>query len=94
MFSLANAAVYLVGIATMLGALIALLPSSAEYPFPPEIQDFLYTAVEYMYSLNTILPIQEFFNIIQYALVIMFLTRLVWPSAMWIFRVLTKAAGS
>lgn len=84
--SLINLAFYLGFVLTALGVMLALLPSDAVYPFPPEIAASIATIVHAALYLDRILPIHEFLTMLKYMAIIMLISRVVWPSAMLVFK--------
>lgn len=89
--SLISTGLYVFGVMALLGILIALLPAGTDYPFPPQVATMLTTVIGYGMMFNTILPIQELLWAMKNGMMIAFFSRLIWPSAMWIFRAITSA---
>jgi len=88
--SILTLSIYFAGVVGALTILIGLLPDAGDYPYPEEISETLYTIVAMAHNFNTILPIQEFLLMLKTAMVIVFITRFIWPSAMYIFKALTR----
>jgi len=90
--SLITLGIYIAGAMLALGVLVGLLPNGADYPFPTEIETMLIAVVSYGLMFNTILPIQELLYFFRYAATILFISRIIWPSAMWIFKAVTRSS--
>lgn len=68
--------IWLAAGATILLALIGLLPPGTQYPFPQEIEASLFTIVGYAHSLDMILPLSTLFTILKLAIVLFATTRI------------------
>jgi len=54
-----------------------------------EITTAINTLYQWLYSFNNILPVDTVITILKYSLVIAFITKLLWPSLLWIFESIT-----
>jgi len=84
--NLVTLGIYTVALTAVLGGLIALLPSASEWPYPVQVAVGLTLIFDAIRAFDQILPISELINCTQYMVWILLFTRIVWPSAMWIFR--------
>lgn len=71
--------------------LLAVLPSGATYPLPTEFATALQTMVEWMNSLNYILPIDTLLNCFFYITVFDYVVKPLWKVGVWIFGYFTGA---
>jgi len=87
--SLITLSLWVTGIVVFLGGMVALLPPASSYPYPADITTAITTLYQWLYSFNHILPVDTMITILKYSIVLAFLTRLLWPSLVWIFESLT-----
>jgi len=90
--SLVTLGLYILAMVSALSALIALLPSATEWPYPVQVSVGLTIIFDNMRALDQLLPVTELFNAVQYAFWILLFSRIVWPSAMWIFKAITRSS--
>jgi len=90
--SLLTLAAYITGVIAALSALIAFLPDGAYYPYPDEITlGFVYLKL-IVNTFDLVLPVTEFFEVLEYGIYIFFVSRIIWPSAMWVFKAMTRTS--
>jgi len=90
--SLVTLALYISGTIAALGALISFLPDGSYYPYPDEITlGFVYLKL-IVNTFDLVLPVSEFFQILEYGIYIFFVSRIIWPSAMWVFKAMTRTS--
>jgi len=74
---------------TLLGIGLLLLPNGADYPFPVEATNTIETVYTWMYSLNMLLPVDTFAEVLYWGFVIIIFTDIIWPAVFWVFKTLT-----
>jgi len=70
-------------------ASIALLPNASKYPVPTEFGLAFEVMRGYINALNEIMPIDTIFTIVTWSVIIMFVTKIVYPLIMWIISKIT-----
>jgi len=84
--SLLTLAIWITGIIIFFSAGIALLPNGSDYPFPSQISTAIATIWQWLYSLNNILPVDTFAQVLFYGVIIRLITQYYWPTIDWLFK--------
>lgn len=87
--SLITLGVWIAAVIAFLATGIALLPNGADYPLPQEVVTATQSLYQWLYSLNSIFPVDTLVAVLGYAVLIEIFTKLVWPLIFWIFKTIT-----
>lgn len=69
--------------------MIAVLPDGVDYPFPAEAAVLLRDSYTALYTLNILLPVDTFIEVIYYAFYMLTFTRVIYPIGFWLMKTVT-----
>lgn len=87
--SIQTIVVWIGAVLAFIAGLIALLPSGDRYPFPEQVATGTETLYTWLYTFNSIFPVDTLIQVVMLAIVVEVVTRFVWPSLIWIFESVT-----
>jgi len=87
--SLITLAIWITAVVAFLAAGIALLPNGSDHPLPPEIITATETLYSWLWSFNSIFPVDTLVQVLGYAVLIEIFTKILYPMVFWIIKTLT-----
>lgn len=89
--TLLTLSIYIAAIASMLGVMVAFLPSGVEHPLPTELVEATQTLYSWLLSFNEIFPVDTLMQVLVIGVFAKFLMGFVWPAVLWLFNGITGA---